>query len=292
MSDTQHASPLRYPGGKGRLAPFLIEVLKANGLKRPHYVEPYAGGAGAALHLLFDEYVETITINDADDCIRCMWFAITHHNERFLEAIQNVPVSIRQWTKQRRIYKARDTSKPFELGFATFFLNRTSRSGIVRDGGPIGGHDQTGRFLVDARFYRDSLCERIERIGRYRHRILVTNRDGLSLLRQLNRRRHAIPTFAFIDPPYFVKGAQLYMNAFKPEQHEALAGFLTAPVGFSWVMTYDNVPAIRKLYSGMNTTAFDLSYSAFERRAGEELLIYPDEVAISRHARKALREAA
>src|SRR5579863_5251945 len=105
----EHYSPLRYPGGKSKLAEFLIRVINANGLRRPHYVEAYAGGAGAALRLLFEEYVSTITINDADPRIRCFWEAVTKQNDKFIELLRRVPISMAEWTRQRRIYERADT---------------------------------------------------------------------------------------------------------------------------------------------------------------------------------------
>lgn len=293
MSIQRYASPLRYPGGKSQLAPFLIKVVAANNLERPHYVEPYAGGAGAALHLLFEEYVRTVTINDADDHVRAFWHAVTKQNDRFVERLSTISVSVTQWQRQRAIYKRCDLRKLFELGFATFYLNRTSRSGIVRNGGPIGGLEQGGEYKVDARFYRDQLCDRIARIGRYSDRISISGVDGLELLREIEGdAARARRTFVFLDPPYYNKGAQLYLNGFDHEQHQALAAYLSRRRRFRWVMTYDNVKPIRELYRDFASVGFDLSYSAFEYRAGRELLIYPEETAIPGAVRSALRSVA
>lgn len=293
MSSRFYASPLRYPGGKSLLMRFLVEVMLANGLKKPHYVEPYAGGAGAALHLLFDEYVDEITINDADPRIRAFWHAVTEHNEDFLDRLSRIRASVTEWRRQRLIYEKRDLRKQFELGFAVFYLNRTSRSGIVRNAGPIGGHDQTGNYQIGARFYRNELIDRVGRIGRYAHRIHVSGMDGLALLKGLERNRtEAARTFAFLDPPYYHKGSNLYLNGFDHGQHETLAEFLKARRKFAWVMTYDNTKEIRELYQGFSRVRFDLSYSAFERRAGQELLIHPAEVIIPAEARCALRKVA
>ena len=117
-------SPLRYPGGKAKLAEFLVAVLRCNRLHQPHYVEPYAGGAGAALRLLFEEYVEGITINDADPRIRCFWQAVTKYNDAFLALIEDVEVTVEEWRQQRMIYEKRDLRRILQLGFATFFLNQ------------------------------------------------------------------------------------------------------------------------------------------------------------------------
>lgn len=282
-------SPLRYPGGKAKLADFLVQVMKSNGLREPHYVEPYAGGAGAALRLLFEEYVEAITINDADPRVRCFWQAVTTQNDAFLGMLENVEVSVAEWRRQRAIYEKRDLRRVLELGFATFFLNRTTRSGIIHNGGPIGGFDQTGNYKIDARFNRTQLARRIQRIGFYADRIDVSGEDGLSLLHQINANElTARRTFVYLDPPYYAKGAELYLNKFTHEQHRELAEYLSTPKRFPWIMTYDNVPAIRELYAAFPQIRFHLSYSAYERRAGEELLIYPASLVITTEATKSL----
>ncbi len=282
-------SPLRYPGGKAKLCDLLIEILRANDLSEPRYVEPYAGGAGAALRLLFEEYVESIVINDADPRIRCFWSAVTEQNDRFLSLLDQVEVSVEEWYRQREIYELADAERVLEVGFATFYLNRTTRSGIVHNGGPIGGFDQSGNYKIDARFNRDQLTRRIQRIGIYADRIEVSDLDGLGLLRTLEQDGvRAAHTFVYLDPPYYAKGAELYLNRFTHQQHAELANYLSSPRVFPWVMTYDNVPAIEKLYDGFHRVPFDLSYSAFERRTGQELLIRPPSLALPAEALLAL----
>lgn len=292
MSQVEYASPLRYPGGKSKLSDFLIRVIEANGLTRPRYVEPYAGGCGAGLHLLFDEFVERVVINDADKHIQAMWRAMTQETGRFVQAIHDCNVSARNWKRQRELYQRLGQIDPFEVGFATFFLNRTSRSGIILKSGPIGGKEQDGPFKIDARFDKHNLAERVKRIGRYAHRIDVSGFDGLSLLRSINQRVNATNTFVFIDPPYYDKGRALYLNSFDHSQHIALADFMKSRVAFKWVMTYDNVPQIRAMYRTLNQKKFDLSYSAATRRVAQELLIYPDDTVIDRAASKELSHAA
>ena len=286
-------SPLRYPGGKAKITDFLIRVMAANGLREPHYVEPYAGGAGAALRLLFEEYVEAVTINDADPRIQCFWRAVTEYNDGFLALLDKIEISVEEWRLQRTIYERCDVDNVLELGFAVFFLNRTTRSGIIHNGGPIGGFDQTGNYKIDARFNRSQLSRRIQRIGIYADRIDVYGDDGLSLLQKVDSdERSAATSFVYLDPPYYVKGAELYLNRFTHEQHRRLAEYLSTPKRFPWVMTYDNVEAIRNLYSECPRFSFNLSYSAYERRAGEELLIHPPSLLVTPEAKQSLPLAA
>lgn len=285
----EHYSPLRYPGGKAVLSGFLISLLEHNRFVEPHYVEPYAGGAGAALRLLFEEYVESITINDADPRICAFWMAVTKHNEQFIDLTQAIELSVDEWCRQRAIYDACSPGDPLRLGFATFYLNRTTRSGIVHNGGPIGGYDQTGNYKIDARFNRNPLCERIRRIGIYSDRIKVLSDDGTRLLQRINRdKKKGREYFVYIDPPYYVKGAKLYMNRFSEQEHRQLSAVLTGGVRFPWIMTYDDVPPIRELYSNLQQAEFYLSYSAYKRRRGKEVLIWPPGVDVPLEVQAAL----
>jgi DNA adenine methylase len=69
-------TPLRYPGGKGKLAAYLKSIIEANRLHDGEYVEPYAGGAAIAFELLFQEYVSRIHINDLSRPIFSFWQAV------------------------------------------------------------------------------------------------------------------------------------------------------------------------------------------------------------------------
>jgi DNA adenine methylase len=143
------------------------------------------------------------------------------------------------------------------------------------NGGPIGGINQTGKWRIDARFNREDLRRRCERILEYKDRILVTGDDGLNFIKSINRKK----TLLFIDPPYFVKGSLLYLNLLNPKYHEELAEELKASSDSKWVVTYDDCPEIRRLYEGWaNVREFSLRYAAAERRRGKEILITPKDM--------------
>ena len=284
----EHYSPLRYPGGKAKLAPFIAAVMRRNGHIRPEYFEPYAGGAGVALHVLFEEYADRVVINDADPRIHCFWLAVTQHAKEFRNLVRTIPISVDEWYRQRDIYTVCDVGSPFDLGFATFFLNRTGRSGIIHSGGPIGGYDQTGSYKIDARFNRDDLIRRIIRIGAYADRIEAVNNDGLDLIKELAEDRgRADDAVVYLDPPYYDKSHELYLNHFTHDQHEALATFLRDDSEFAWILTYDNAATVRHLYKESPQLMFKLRYSAYKSRQGLELLIHPRTVVITTEERAA-----
>lgn len=270
-------SPLRYPGGKAMLAPFLDRLIKIKRLHGSVYVEPYGGGAGAALSLLFLEKVDRIIINDLDPAVYAFWMTATEHTDWLNEQIQTIPLTVEEWRKQRAIYANQAGRDTKELGFALFYLNRTGRSGIV-SGWPIGGLDQSGVWKIDARFNRIELKQRIQRIGRYSKRIEIRKEDGVNLAKDFLGRAEGL---VYLDPPYFTKGKSLYLNHFNLESHKALAKCLNSFPKSSWLLTYDNVPEIRSLYPKRRIIEFSFTYSAHEHKMGSEILVPSDALSAS-----------
>jgi DNA adenine methylase len=268
-------SPLRYPGGKQVLSRVLTRIIELNGATGGTYIEPYAGGAGAALTLLYDERVDRIVINDADYRIYAFWRAALGQTDEFVERIRTVKLNVAEWQRQRNIYQRGRRESILRLGFATFYLNRCNRSGIIASGGPIGGLDQRGIWKIDARFNRPELAARIRRLAAYSDRIEVTNLDAVACLRTrvMPLPRSARP-FAYLDPPYFAKAEDLYMNHYAAGDHATVAEFVQDALDdVPWVMTYDDVPEIRRLYCRLRAVPLVLDYSARDRRQGREMLI-------------------
>jgi DNA adenine methylase len=270
------ASPLRYPGGKSGLTDFLGQVIKVNKMRDPVYAEPYAGGAGAALSLLFSEKVSHIVLNDKDRCIYAFWRAILNQTKQFLDLLESTAVTIDEWQNQREIYQSPSRYGQLRLGFATFYLNRCNRSGILVNGGPIGGFDQQSKWQIGARFNKSALREKIEKISLYRDRIEIHNLDALDLLRMVIRPIACKQNLClvYLDPPYYEKGKNLYLNAYSNIDHAVLARFLKRTRFFNWILTYDNVPQIYEMYTNYAPKSFNLCYSAYKRRTGHELLIH------------------
>jgi DNA adenine methylase len=268
----QFSTPLRYPGGKGRLGPWLAQLLRHNRISGGCYVEPYAGGAGAAIYLLTKGYVDHIVINDADPVVYAFWAAAVQHTDQFLQLLDATPVNMDTWYRQKAIHEAPQNHDLVEVGFATFFLNRTNRSGILA-GGVIGGKAQQGPYKLDARFNKVNLRARIELLGSMRRHIGIYGADALDFLGQIEGQLPA-NSLIYFDPPYFHKGSQLYRNYYDPEDHQHIAlavGELNRP----WLVSYDDCPEIREIYDGHRVAEFSLVYSTAETRPrGSEVMFY------------------
>lgn len=265
------ASPLRYPGGKSCLEPLVSTLLKINGLELENYAEPYAGGAGLALSLLYAGKVSDIHLNDVDPAIWAFWWSVLNETDRLRYKVEKTPVTVEEWHRQREVFKQQDTNDPVSLGFAAFFLNRTNRSGIIKDAGVIGGLAQTGNYKIDCRFNRENLADRIQRVAKYKNRIHLTRRDALDFI---EKDCAALPdrSFVCIDPPYFKKGSSLYTSFYSPNDHAILADAITQ-IDRPWIVTYDYTPEITSLYKARRQYAFDINYSVETKRKGTEVLI-------------------
>lgn len=273
-------SPLRYPGGKQILGNVLAELIRLNRASGGTYIEAYAGGAGAALSLLFAEHVSRIVINDKDPAIFAFWNGVLHQTERFVKLLRQTPTTVDEWQAQREVYLKPRGHSALRLGFATFFLNRCNRSGVIANGGIIGGKQQTGKWKIDARFNRDELEARIRKISLYRERIDLHSMDAIDFLRDvIEPMPPREKPFVYLDPPYYAKGSGLYLNHYQPDDHGAVAMYLRgAP--FRWVLTYDNVAQIRALYADFRQVPFSLNYSAREASVGSEVMVVKDGLAL------------
>ena len=270
---SKFVSPLRYPGGKLKVVDYLKQLLEVNDLCGGTYIEPYAGGASVALSLLYSKHAGRIKINDIDRSIYAFWYCVLNETEALCRMISDTPVTMENWHAQHEIQREKDTVDLLSLGFSTFFLNRTNRSGIL-SGGVIGGKDQSGEFKMDARFNKADLIERIERVAGYADLIELTSMDAVELIKHY-KRTPAQKTFCYLDPPYYVKGRDLYLNYYNDDDHKAIAKAIKKYKG-KWIISYDAVPFLKDLYKDYRQQEYYLSYSAGNPSKGKELMVYSD----------------
>jgi DNA adenine methylase len=276
-----HFTPLRYPGGKGKLAAFVKQVLQQSNLLDGEYVEPYAGGAAIAIELLAEEYVSRIHINDISRPVWAFWKSVLDHTEELARLIRDTKLSVSSWDRQKRVFANQQDHDPVALGFAVFFLNRTNRSGIL-NGGIIGGRDQSGPWKIDARYNGAELIRRIESIARMRKRISLTRQDAALFLR---RQAKTLPpkSLIYLDPPYYRKGKDLYYDYYTDADHRGIAQVVRAKLAdMKWIVSYDNVKEIREMYAGYRRMIYSIGYSAREVRQGSEVMFFCDALAIPR----------
>lgn len=274
-----HFTPLRYPGGKAKLSEYVKEIIRVNDLYDGEYVEPYAGGAAIGLELLFQEYVSKIHINDLSQPVYSFWKAVLNDTEELCRRIKNTRLSVASWDRQKRIFTNPKDHDYTDLGFATFFLNRTNRSGIL-NAGVIGGRDQSGPWKIDARYNASELAFRVQSIAKFKKKISLTQSDALALL------KHGLPkwpkkTLIYLDPPYFEQGRELYYDYYESKDHAELAKFIKENMKRkNWIVSYDNVNPIKKLYSKFRSVVYNVGYTARETRMGREVMFFSPKLEI------------
>ena len=217
------------------------------------------------------EIVNEIVINDLDKGIYSFWRAILTETNRFIDDIRNVELTVNEWNRQRQVID--DCRRySYELGFATFYMNRTNRSGIIK-GGVIGGMEQAGIWKMNARFNREGLIERINKIAEKKRHIHLYNKDVSSFV--LNYLpRYQQNAFVYFDPPYFEKGKQLYLNFFSYNDHVRIERMINNHVNCDWVITYDDVKEIADIYQNHILRRIDLNYSVAVKRKASEIIVF------------------
>lgn len=267
-------TPLRYPGGKAKLTAFIEKLLLINKLTAVEYAEPYAGGAGLALNLLMKDRAEKIYLNDINIAVYAFWYSILNECDKLCTLIDETLVTMDEWHKQKEIMSEKSNDNILDLGFATFFLNRTNRSGILK-GGVIGGKNQSGDWKLDARFNKKDLINRIQKINSRRDSIILSNLDACDFLDQVTPQMKD-NSLIYLDPPYYIKGQGLYENHYKHDDHVSISKIIQSQKRIPWIVSYDNVPEINAMYKNCSQITYGINYSAQDRYLGSEVMFFSD----------------
>lgn len=266
-------TPLRYPGGKQRLTPFINEIINVNEISG-NYVEPYAGGAGVAIKLLLSRKIKRIHLNDSYRGIYAFWHSVVNQPEELCSLISKSSLTVDEWKKRKSIVKNAENEDLLNLGYSVLYLNRCNRSGVL-SAGVIGGLDQTGNYKMDARFSRTELIRRVEAIAIFKDQISITNFDAEYYI------DNYIPnidddTLVYFDPPYFEKGSELYLNSYNKDDHKRLGNIIQNNVNHKWILSYDGVPEIIEIYNERRYFEYDLQYSVGKNYKGKEVFVFSD----------------
>ncbi|WP_426429656.1 DNA adenine methylase [Winogradskyella sp. HB-48] len=265
-------SPLRYPGGKNKLSAFIAKICIDNDING-HYVEPYSGGASVALFLLMEGFVNKITINDKDRSIYAFWHCVLNKPKQLCDRIEKAELTIEEWKKQKAIQTNKNKADLLDLGFSTFYLNRTNRSGII-NAGVMGGIEQNGNYLIDCRFNKSELVQRIKNIAIHRKNIRLYKKDAIKLIDKIKDEAHNDNVVFYFDPPYYLKADTLYMNHYENKNHKKVSEKIKSIKNIKWIVSYDNVPEIQELYKECPKKEFSFKHTAFEIRDGKEILFF------------------
>lgn len=276
---TRYLSPLRYPGGKTHMAPYLAEIFHAmpSIMDIELWVEPFGGGAGAALKALRDHNVPEAWIVEHNPALAAFWTYTVSHPEDMARWVETYTPTLHDYYRcQHLVAAALDgNQRPTdELARAAFIVNRCSRSGMIMPGvGPMGGKHQNGTTRLTDRWNPHGLAQRFRALIPLASSITVYHCDGISLVEELPESGIVDEVFIFADPPYIGVGNDLYARGMDTNLHQRLAAALRRLN--NWVLTYDAHPDVLAYYAGESIYEFDIPHTAGSSRIGKEYLVTP-----------------
>ena len=250
ISHQADVSPLRYPGGKRKLAVLIGQIFARAPVKPQLLVEPFAGGASVSISLLEAGFVENIALSDADELVAAFWQTVfSKQADELARMVEAAKVSI---SERERVIASRPHST-LGLAFKCLFLNRTSFSGILHsNAGVVGGWHQRGKYKIGCRFNRKRLAERIRVLSMLRNRVQFVGCQSyektISMVSGMPRtRRSPESVFWYFDPPFFERAERLYRKIFNSDDHRKFRDWLDVIPGH-FVLSYDDVSAAEELY--------------------------------------------
>ena len=261
----------RYPGGKSKLLKPINELLYPLIKSGGAFIEPFVGGGSVLVQVAKDFPDIKLYVNDKDPAIYAFWKLLQNNNNKDIEAFYAL---LKTKPTVDLFKELRERGLPVELyerAYYGVFFNRVTFSGI-QTSGPIGGYGQGSKYKIDCRYNSARLIKEFEDLRTlFAGRLFVSNNDVLSFV--VNMPQHAM----YLDPPYYVKGKELYAVFMRPEEHKNLAEILKDRK--NWLLSYDMCPEIESLYSWANCQTLAARYSINDRKESwvdkKEYLITP-----------------
>jgi DNA adenine methylase len=146
------------------------------------------------------------------------------------------------------------------FGFKKLAIHQTSYSGLgVKSGGPLGGKKQKSKYKIDCRWSPDYICKKIEKLNIQFSSLEIKNQSCTSFDFE-NLIKSKDDAFIYLDPPYYVKGNDLYQYGFSKEDHKRLSDALRI-TNHPWILSYDDCQEIRELYNWADINEISVNYS-------------------------------
>jgi DNA adenine methylase len=256
-------SPLRYPGGKSRAVSTILPLVP----RFHEYREPLVGGGSMFIALKQRARPGTIfKINDLNNDLYCFWKVLRDEPDRMITKINEIMIKYHDVAALDRKARKMTCKNDYEKAVRFFVINRLSFSGLSDSGGYSG---KTGRWTSSA-------VERLKRMKQIMKDIVITNEDYNVLLQE-----EGDDVFVFLDPPYYKAGKRkLYGkdgDLHATFDHDRFADDVKQ-CRHKWLVTYDDVPEIRDMFSFAEIHEWKLQYGMnnyMQKRAstGKELII-------------------
>lgn len=247
---TIYRSPLRYPGGKSRAVERILPQIPAN---IAEYRDPFVGGGSVyfGVRSLFKTRIRYV-INDLNSDLSTFWRYVRDALDALVETI--TVFRDHYAGNGRELYEflkdEQNMRSDFDRAVRFFIMNRITFSGVM----DAGGYSQQS---FDTRFTASS----IERLGNL-HGALngceIANDDYEPMVRRAGEN-----VFLFLDPPYY-SATESRLYGVRGELHTGFDHERFATVmrecPHRWLITYDDSPFVRDLFSFANVVEWELQY--------------------------------
>ena len=249
-------SPISYLGGKSRLAKQIVKMLP----EHTAYVEPFCGAAW----VFFEKEPSKVeVINDMNLDLVTFWRVVQNHFEEFIRHFKHCVISREIFDILNRTDATTLTDIQWAVRF--YYLQRTGF------GGKTVGRVMPATKTRPAGLNLNTLAEGILEVHWRMARVTIERMEALECIR-----RHDTPnTLFYIDPPYYGFEKD-YAVVWPREQFTAMAALLTGIKG-SFILSLNDVPAVRDIFAGFKIKAVKTMYSAAATGGGKEaaeVLIY------------------
>jgi len=254
-------SPLRYPGGKTRVAKLLL----AYAPEHKEYREVFAGGAALFFH---KAKCEKNWINDRHPGLYAFYVALRDHFPAFAKLCRKQAGDLRTifnyWADRRDLMDASDGDYIVERAVQFFFINRTVWTGRVvydpqrRSRLYFSNPEGWGRL--------EEKLGKLELIAQKLQGVTISNDSFEQCLSHLSNN-----ALVYCDPPYIrdtycSATDKLYDKSFNEEHHRLLARLLEETPA-RVMISYDDCPQARDLYSGPKWRFVELQWKYCGRHA-------------------------
>mgnify|MGYP001440887376 CR=1 FL=1 len=271
---------IRYPGGKSKLRAEILKQLDKQiylgGSKIIEYREPFFGGGSIGLKFLeMNPYIHKAWINDKDVGVASLWTSVMRYHDELKRKVVNFVPSVDIFYQYKDILLSNQPMDVVELGFMKLAVHQMSFSGLgVMAGGPIGGKTQLGNYTIDCRWSADYICNKINKYHALFSRTNMYNNICSSFnFEKVLEDDIDDNALVYIDPPYYVKGNDLYIVKFEKSDHMRLAELLKC-AKYRWLLSYDDCEEVRELYNWAVIQPVGVNYTIKTSRNKSEVLIF------------------
>jgi DNA adenine methylase len=257
----------RYPGGKSKLRNSISEHLNVYANKLDlEYREPFFGGGSVGLKFISDNpQWKKVWINDKDLGVANLWTSVIRFPNELKKMVQDFKPSIEIFDKYKLELLSNSTvsqnaSEIVLHGFKKLAIHQISYSGLgTKSGGPLGGREQKSKYKIDCRWSPDYICKKIDKLHNQFSKLEIKHQSCTSFDFEdlVNSTENS---FIYLDPPYYIKGNELYQFGFTKEDHKKMADVLKY-TNHPWILSYDDCPEVRRLYSWAEINIIYVNYS-------------------------------